>query len=221
MKQLFLTMLFALITIGAFAVDQEPLYIIDGKKATLEDVNNLKNKKIVSMIVRKGSDEVRQYDHMGDVSNGVVCIITEQEGDDIVWAWVEEMPRFMDGDVSTFVMWVMQNVRYPAKAIELGIEGRVVVEFVVDSNGYIDTDTFIFHETGDKDMILRDEVIRVLSKSPQWTPGRQKGKPVRVRFVIPVTFKMPETETPTTPTKESEVTDDAKLKEIVVVSFGE
>lgn len=222
MKRLLLTTLFTLSILCAMAGDQQPLYIIDGKKASLEDVNNLKTKKITSMMVYKNEADVSRYAHLGDVTNGVVYIYTEQEEDDMVWIMVDEMPKFMDGDTSTFIEWIMQNLRYPAKAIERGLQGKITCGFVVDSNGYIDTDALEFYDTScDEDMILRNEVIRVLSKSPQWTPGKQMGKPVKVKFIIPVSFKLPDSDGNISTSSSSNATSESQLRDVVVVGFGQ
>ena len=93
---------------------------------------------------------------------------------------------FTNGDISTFQSWVMQNMRYPAEAIEKCIQGMVIAQFVVGSDGYIVKDSIKI--LSDTDPLLNNEVIRVLNISPRWTPGQHAGKSVALQFVIPVSF---------------------------------
>lgn len=97
------------------------------------------------------------------------------------------MPSFEGGDLGKFRQWLQTQVRYPAKAIEQQIEGRVVCSFVVERDGSVSNITAL----QSPDRLLTDEVRRVLATSPRWTPGMQKGKTVRVKLVVPVDFKLP------------------------------
>lgn len=101
------------------------------------------------------------------------------------------MPTFQYGDLSKFRMWVMQNVKYPEEALNNGIQGDVVVMFVIDVNGKI-TDIEVL-ESPDK--ILSDEVVKVLNQantlSRGWKPGRDEdGNKVRFSFTMPISFKI-------------------------------
>ncbi len=80
----------------------------------------------------------------------------------------------------------MSNVRYPAEAMKRKITGKVVVSFTIDESGKL-TDVKILQTP---DQLLSQEVIRVVSQSPVWTPGKKDGKAVKVRLTIPVDFKM-------------------------------
>ena len=101
---------------------------------------------------------------------------------------VDEMPQFMGGDLTTFRNWVMENVRYPEEAMNNGIEGMVLVRFCIDKDGYIKENMTGIIKSPDKS--LSEEVLRVLKSSPQWVPGKQKGKNVIVQFTLPVNFKL-------------------------------
>ena len=78
------------------------------------------------------------------------------------------------------------NIRYPKEAQTKGIQGRVIVQFVVNSDGSICDEKLI----KSVDPQLDAEAIRVIRSMPNWKPGMQRGKPVRVRFTLPVTFRL-------------------------------
>lgn len=94
------------------------------------------------------------------------------------------MPRYMEGDLGTFHNWVMSNITYPDKVYSRGIQGRVLVAFVVGLDGKVEDIEIIEspHEA------LSKEVIRIMNRSGKWTPGLNAGLPARVRFLIPVDF---------------------------------
>lgn len=99
---------------------------------------------------------------------------------------VEEMPRFQGGDQKSFQQWVMLNLKYPAEAQQKGIEGRVVLGFVIERDGSLSQVEVI--ESPDR--LLTEEAIRTVSASPKWTAGRQRGQNVRVRFTMPLDFRL-------------------------------
>lgn len=98
---------------------------------------------------------------------------------------VEKMPEFPGGSVG-LMKWLSDNVKYPAKAEEGGIQGRVVCTFVIERDGSV-TDVRVARSI---DPLLDSEAVRVLSKMPKWNPGTQGGKPVRVKYTVPVTFRL-------------------------------
>ena len=106
--------------------------------------------------------------------------------EDIPFAIVEEKPKFMGGDEIEFTRWVFQHISYPDIAKENRIQGRVMVSFKVTAEGKV-TDVKVLRGV---DPSLDKEAVRVISMSPQWTPGRQRNKNVPVRFTFPVTFKL-------------------------------
>ena len=99
----------------------------------------------------------------------------------------EQMPTFQGGDLNTFRNWVQEGLRYPQGALDAGIQGRVVITFVVGKEGSV-TDVEILQSP---DTRLSDEVIRRLRESPKWTPARDQGKLVRIKYVIPIDFRLP------------------------------
>ena len=98
----------------------------------------------------------------------------------------ETMPSFQGGDLNTFRAWVQQNVRFPQIALENGIQGRVVLSFVIEKDGRLTNIQVL--QTPDRS--LSEEAIRVLSKSPKWSPGKQRNQAVRVKYTLPVDFRV-------------------------------
>lgn len=102
-----------------------------------------------------------------------------------VYDVVEQMPSF-PGGISGLRTYLNQNTRYPAVAQENGVQGRVVVSFVVGKDGHI-SDVTVLRSV---DPSLDKEAIRVVRNMPRWTPGRQGGEPVKVRYNVPVSFRL-------------------------------
>lgn len=108
-----------------------------------------------------------------------------EEVENKVFTTVEQMPSFPGGDAA-LMNWLRNNVRYPAVAEENGIQGRVVVSFVVERNGSI-TDVQVVKSV---DPSLDKEAARVVKSMPNWVPGKQNGSAVRVKYNVPVTFRL-------------------------------
>lgn len=199
-----------------FAAEQKPLYVVDGEVASLEEVEKIPSDDIESMsIVRDDENILAEWSAKGNVSNGIVFIETKSGRDSLVFITAETMPKFMDGDVQSFQMWVMQNIRYPEEALSKGLEGKVVVQFVVGKDGYIDTDRLEFFDKCNP--LLHDEVVRVFEKAPRWTPAIQKGEAVAISYVIPVVFAIAKDEE----VKNVEPSDEPQTdNNIVVMSLG-
>lgn len=98
---------------------------------------------------------------------------------------VEQLPEF-PGGTSEFVKWLTRNLRYPYKAQKEGIEGKVVVSFVVNTDGSL-SDMSV---TSGVDELLDKEALRVLRLSPKWHAGKEKGKPCRTYFSVPIVFSL-------------------------------
>ena len=97
----------------------------------------------------------------------------------------EVMPEF-EGGLGAFMKYMAENIEYPRKARNLGVEGKVFVQFVVDKDGSL-TNIELVRGVGAG---CNEEAIRVIKESPKWLPGKQRGKPVRVKMVIPVYFQL-------------------------------
>lgn len=102
-----------------------------------------------------------------------------------VYDVVEQMPSF-PGGISGLRTYLNQNIRYPAEAQETCAQGRVVVSFVVGKDGHI-SDVTVLRSV---DPSLDKEAVRVVRNMPRWTPGKQGGEPVRVRYNVPVSFRL-------------------------------
>lgn len=106
--------------------------------------------------------------------------------DDQPFLIAETMPSFQGGDLNKFRAWVQQNIRFPQIALANGIQGRVVLSFVIEKDGRL-TNIQVLQSP---DRSLSDEAIRVLSKSPKWSPGKQRNQVVRVKYTLPVDFRV-------------------------------
>ena len=100
-------------------------------------------------------------------------------------AIVEQKPMFPGGEAAMY-KWLGDQIQYPAAASEEGIQGRVVVQFIVEENGSISHVNVV----RGKHPALDAEALRVVKKMPKWNPGRNNGQPVRVIYNLPVTFKL-------------------------------
>ena len=97
----------------------------------------------------------------------------------------ETNPSFPEGDTA-LMEWIASNIQYPATCKEQGIKGRVYVQFIVEKDGSLSNIKIIRSPNN----TLSKEAERVLKKMPKWQPGRQRGKAVRVKFTLPITFRL-------------------------------
>ena len=104
---------------------------------------------------------------------------------DMVFDVVEVMPQYPGGQIA-MLQYLMKNIKYPEQAMKEGIQGRVTVRFIVEKDGSISDVKPILSVHP----LLNKEAVRVVESMPKWTPGKQNGKPVRVRFNVPVMFKL-------------------------------
>ena len=108
-----------------------------------------------------------------------------QANDDEILDMVEQMPSFLGGETA-LLQFLSSNVRYPTVAEENEIQGRVVVTFIVERDGSI-TEVKVAKGV---DPSLDREAVRVIKSMPKWKAGTQNGKPVRVKYSVPVTFRL-------------------------------
>ncbi|MGF7140866.1 energy transducer TonB [Roseimarinus sediminis] len=109
----------------------------------------------------------------------------ESEEESEVFVIVEDMPEFPGGELA-LRKWIASNVDYPVIAAENGIQGKVYVQFVVDKDGSV-TNARIARGV---DPSLDQEALRVVNNLPRWKPGKQRGKPVRVSYTVPINFQL-------------------------------
>ena len=110
---------------------------------------------------------------------------TSQSSQDKVFDVVEQMPTF-PGGMGALMDFLSKNVKYPEEARKNGIQGTVVVTFVVEKDGSISEPKI----ARSIDFLIDLEAARVISKMPKWNPGKQMGEIVRVKYALPVTFRL-------------------------------
>ena len=113
-------------------------------------------------------------------------VVEEAAEDDAPFIIAEEMPKFQGGDLMKFRSWVQGKLKYPQIAQENGISGKVTLTFVIERDGSL-TNIQVLRTP---DASLSDEAIRVLKSSPKWTPGKQRNQAVRVKYTLPIEFRI-------------------------------
>ena len=108
--------------------------------------------------------------------------VEEQE----IFEVVEQMPEFPNGGMAGLMQYLSKNIKYPTIAQENGTQGRVTVQFVVNADGSI-VDAKVIRGV---DPYLDKEALRVINSMPKWKPGMQRGKAVRVKYTVPVMFRL-------------------------------
>ncbi|TXI71677.1 MAG: energy transducer TonB [Cyclobacteriaceae bacterium] len=119
------------------------------------------------------------------VEEVIVAPVEEKEDVDQIFSVVEETAE-PKGGMPAFYKYVGEKMKYPAQARRMGVEGRVFVEFVVNRDGSI-VDVKAIKGIGAG---CDEEAVRVVQSAPSWKPGKQRGKPVRQKMVIPIIFKL-------------------------------
>ena len=208
------------IVVGSPNTATDPLVVIDGQVATAEQMKALDPKAIDNVSVVKDEEtKVIYAQHFNaDTSNGIIFINTkeyvERGGKGVVavsvkvpaksteeqepFDMVEQMPEF-PGGVQALMQFLYENIRYPEAAQTAGKQGRVVVQFVVEADGTVSSAKVVRSISEDLDA----EALRVVNAMPRWTPGKHKGKAVRVKYTLPVSFRL-------TPKQSAPVTTEAK-----------
>lgn len=146
---------------------EKPTLSVDEYKSIPES-----NTEEITVISSAGDNEL-----VGDI-NG--------EGDDEPFILVEVTPKFKGGDLDKFRDWVTKRVIYPREAEENGIEGRVYLTFVVERDGTVSNVVVV----RGIDALLDEAARKAIMESPPWSPGLQRGRPVRVRFSIYLNFTL-------------------------------
>jgi protein TonB len=118
------------------------------------------------------------------ISKNLEESMPEEEAEEI-FTIVEQQPS-PAGGMAAFYDFVGQHLKYPQRASRMGVEGRVFVQFVVEKDGSL-TDIQVVKGIGGG---CDEEALRVLTMAPDWNPGKQRGRPVRVRMVMPIMFKL-------------------------------
>ena len=104
-----------------------------------------------------------------------------------VYDLVDEMPSF-PGGLEELYKWIGSNVQYPAIAIDICIQGTVIVAFIVEPDGSVSNAKLV----RSVDPCIDQEALRLVGQMPKWNPGKRAGVPVRVRYCLPIKFKVGE-----------------------------
>lgn len=192
-------------TAKALGAEDDVLIVVDGKETTPEEFNSIEPGAIESITVLKEKSATEVFG--SKAKSGAIVVTMKKtpeanvndvtvnafspsqpakpvEGDE-VFQVVEVMPEF-PGGTEGLMKFLSQNIKYPKEAQEAGTQGRVIVSFTVKKDGTCDD----FKVVKSVDPVLDAEALRVLREMPRWTPGKQRGKEVNVRFTIPVQFKL-------------------------------
>ena len=113
------------------------------------------------------------------------AVEVEEPEEQQIFQVVEEMPEF-PGGMAECLKFLGKNIKYPTISQENGVQGKVIVQFVVNKDGSI-VDPVVVRSV---DPYLDKEALRVIKTMPKWKPGKQRGKAVRVKYTVPVTFKL-------------------------------
>ena len=145
-----------------------------------DDVQNLDEVMVVGYAAYEDENEV--------VETKSIKLPTEEKREDeeqVIFQVVEEMPSF-PGGMRECMMFLGRNIKYPVLAQKAKIEGRVIVQFVVDKDGSI-SDTKVVRSVSPE---LDAEALRVVGLMPKWNPGKQRGKAVAVKYTMPIMFSI-------------------------------
>lgn len=138
-----------------------------------------------STLVELSKVDVTEEEAMQNAENEVLTQSKPQEQEEEVFTVVEEMPEFKGGRKELF-KYLQENIKYPETAKKDSIQGTVFVSFVVGKKGEIENAKILRGVRKDLDQ----ESIRVVSEMPNWEPGKQSGKAVRVMFNLPIKYKL-------------------------------
>lgn len=147
---------------------------------------NISNKYIFSSTREKlGDNEVSKYHHANAAYCSSVYKDTNDEYSQLVFTVVEQIPEFPDGQ-STLLQFIAESIKYQVLAIENGVQERVICTFTVNRDGsFVDS-----HVLRGVDPFLDKEALRVIYSMPKWFLGKDRGKSVRVKYTLPITFRL-------------------------------
>lgn len=164
----------------------ELLIVEDDKIEEDKQVKNqeevLENEAAVGAVdITEGTNDLNKI----AIKEEVIAAPKVEEEQPVSIAMVEQKPEFPGGEAAMY-KWLGENIVYPAAASEEGVQGRVVVEFVVGKDGSI-TNVRVVRP---RHPALDKEALRVVKAMPKWMPGRNNGQPVKVTYTLPVTFRL-------------------------------
>ena len=172
-------------------IELPPVFVVEKPqpKVKIEPTprKNMDEILIVDKPTEKTTEEPTKEDPVVETKFDKKWVKVEEFDDDEINPLysVDEMPVFVGGDKALFE-YLGNNIKYPKIEIQRGVEGRVYVEFVVGKKGEI-TDVKVLRGVSEA---LDAEAIRVVKAMPNWLPGKQKGRAVKVRYKMPISFKL-------------------------------
>lgn len=148
----------------------------------------IKNNRDTSMEIwdksmREIVSDLIRYENMVQSDNSLTDIVN---GEAIPFTLVEIKPSFMGGTANSFCLWINERLVYPKIAQENGVQGRVTLQFTIESDGSV-SNVKVLQSV---DPSLDQEAVRVVSSSPKWRPGRQRDHNVKVTYTFPVVFRL-------------------------------
>lgn len=165
--------------------EQKPPEVRQQQVQVTSDILNIvrDDKKIDASLTFSDFDQDVDFTFQPATGTGTEEVVSDDEP----FLQVEDMPLFQgkQGDVA-FRAWVQAGLVYPTIAQENGIQGRVILQFVVERDGSV-TNIEVLHSP---DRSLSEAAVKKVSSSPKWTPGKQRGMPVRVKYTLPFDFKL-------------------------------
>lgn len=127
----------------------------------------------------------RMQEQTNEIAPSEFAPFINERGEDNATDFAEVEPQFPGGE-SEMIQFIQQNVSYPEYAREMGEQGTVYVQFVVNTDGEVQNEKILKGVSASLDK----EALRVVRKMPNWNPGLQDGEPVRVRYQLPIKFKI-------------------------------
>ena len=121
-----------------------------------------------------------------EINENMNIVVEELPEEETIYNVVEDQPEF-PGGMQALMQYLRDNIRYPSISRQNNSQGRAYINFVVNTDGSI-TDVEVMKSTND--VYLDKEAVRVVSGMPKWKPGKQQGKTVRVKYTLPVMFKL-------------------------------
>ncbi|WP_420576544.1 energy transducer TonB [Ekhidna sp.] len=176
---------------------EEPWFIMEEPKVTKHDIPEMPKPKVEKQVVSAASEikEVKELTKAVEIDDPIIedeiedLITGETQAIEVVpdapFERVEDMPEFPGGDAA-LLTFIAENIKYPKAAQRIGVEGRVTLSFVIDEQGAI-TNIEVLKGIGAG---CDEEAVRVLKLLPNYSPGKQRGVPVKVRMRIPVNFTL-------------------------------
>lgn len=190
---------------------------ITKKRFKMMTNNSLKNnrlaKVLLSLFVVSSVTFFFACDNTSEDVDGVESVLKSTDSginDEVAYDLVDQMPEYPDGDFA-LRKFIAMNVKYPKEAQELGVEGRVYVQFVVSDDGSV-TNVKVAKGVSES---LDAEAVRVISEMPDWTPGYQGGEAVNVNYTVPINFVLQGDEA------EETISDDDMSSHLIILDGEE